>query len=871
MVLLRLGVKVFSREQLQGASSSTDRDGLGRAKPQFRDREIDSFLVVLDSPEETNLGELAHIICEKWKKRRPNAEPLEIKKLLDDENDDYDLDAELTVADVFVNQGKARQDASDQRATVRVIQKPSQYTPVRLPSVTHDWDALAEDAERQRQIKKEIIKKEMNQFPTIYEDPKDAFRFELARNRTTSSAGSMHDSLMRPRDIPVFSVERDEIPGSPPHLDKQIAQQQLQRRQRTASVFAPTPTHKRAESQELGDLHCKESKSSILKTHPLFAKSSSSQVRAPQTISEEETDPLHAPLQSDVGVEQNRPNKSEIMEIVIDESEPEYINEGLETLERAATTTRATTQVVLDDLSSGPAHAGISNPRGNVSGSTNADALQDNALRKRKLSPETLKPNKEPRRQEPKSTQAVEDTSAHSLTKAEASSSTPRRRDRAPSFSGAGRRLGLGECSPRAQPKSGLGLGITSSPSSKPSAVRAPSPSSPSRAQRTPSKLATPMKGGPTTLCKGTSADEQPERRGTVSSPHNVDLIVTKSGPAPASTQRGSSGTSKKQEAVRDTKVADQSPMIPKPGAKENTKQAVFDEFEAKAWVAEARQTLEKATKQGCDHNGIPLLKAVLNTWDALQKPNPNGRRKNEASAKREQRNKFKDLRQQVEKSGLLKSLLAASSKTKSLQPTKKVEPMRTTPAGSKSATKANGTPTPQPTQGGSVPRVQSSLTSTPARSTQAKNGSTTPTKLDLTGSSSGSDSESDSNSDSSSESEEDNSPPPSTQNVTHRPNASTPFTSKSPPLSRLPPTTVTWSHARGVPQATHSSLKELKERRQKELAEQQRARELEASKHLQSKAKPVIPGADQDSESEEESESESESESDSDSGSGSD
>lgn len=66
---------------------------------------------------------------------------LQIKKLLDDQHDSEDLDFDLTVAEVFVDNGKARADGLDQRAVVRVIQKPAERAPVRYGSILQDWEA----------------------------------------------------------------------------------------------------------------------------------------------------------------------------------------------------------------------------------------------------------------------------------------------------------------------------------------------------------------------------------------------------------------------------------------------------------------------------------------------------------------------------------------------------------------------------------------------------------------------------------------------------------------------------------------------------------------------------------------------------------
>ncbi|OAL74173.1 hypothetical protein A7D00_2204 [Trichophyton violaceum] len=130
MVLLRLTVKVVPRA-VEGEEAK-DEDGLKST----------SFLMVVHRPDQMSLGELAWRVSEQWKKLRPEAEPLMIKKLLDDNHDTDELDADLTVADVFIDYGKARADGLDQRGVLRVIQQPTSTRPVRYGSVVQDWDAI---------------------------------------------------------------------------------------------------------------------------------------------------------------------------------------------------------------------------------------------------------------------------------------------------------------------------------------------------------------------------------------------------------------------------------------------------------------------------------------------------------------------------------------------------------------------------------------------------------------------------------------------------------------------------------------------------------------------------------------------------------
>ncbi|EEP81216.1 predicted protein [Uncinocarpus reesii 1704] len=126
MVLLRLNIKILPVPLLPGDCNL----------PHTR---ATVFMIPITKPEGLSMRELACQIREKWAKLRSEAGPLHIKKLLDDNNPSVDVDMDLSVADVFVDTGKARADGLDQRGTVRVIQIPSLlYT--RLESIAQDWN-----------------------------------------------------------------------------------------------------------------------------------------------------------------------------------------------------------------------------------------------------------------------------------------------------------------------------------------------------------------------------------------------------------------------------------------------------------------------------------------------------------------------------------------------------------------------------------------------------------------------------------------------------------------------------------------------------------------------------------------------------------
>ncbi|KAE8422958.1 hypothetical protein BDV36DRAFT_174693 [Aspergillus pseudocaelatus] len=143
MVFIRLIIKVYPREQLSRPFPTPNRKSFNTTTES--ETKPASFLLALPNPEEITLGQLAGLIRSKWTKLRPNAEPLDIKKLLDDSRDTVDLDVDMTVADVWVNQARAKRDEDDQVGTVRVVQRPAAYAPVRFPSVDQDWGVGREE------------------------------------------------------------------------------------------------------------------------------------------------------------------------------------------------------------------------------------------------------------------------------------------------------------------------------------------------------------------------------------------------------------------------------------------------------------------------------------------------------------------------------------------------------------------------------------------------------------------------------------------------------------------------------------------------------------------------------------------------------
>ncbi|KAJ5282904.1 hypothetical protein N7505_000884 [Penicillium chrysogenum] len=283
MVFLRLSIKVFPREQLSSSSSSSwGRTLLGARKTTNDDSSQGSavsttlkkpgvFLLVLEHPEEVSLGGLAGMIQEHWAKLHPELEPLAIKKILDDTKEDLDLYPDLTVADVWVDYGKARTDGLDQRGSVRVIQRPTTAAPERFPSVDQDWDAAIVAYERKRAMKDKKEAMEA-QFPAIQEEDEDG-SVESPRTHSRSLSQShiqwghspasprrtnndSHASARSPvehrhRDLPLSSVEiPNPVITSPPakSMGPTIAGTPPPRRESEELGESPSPAERRASS-----------------------------------------------------------------------------------------------------------------------------------------------------------------------------------------------------------------------------------------------------------------------------------------------------------------------------------------------------------------------------------------------------------------------------------------------------------------------------------------------------------------------------------------------------------------------------------------------------------------------------------------------
>ncbi|ODM15383.1 hypothetical protein SI65_09324 [Aspergillus cristatus] len=495
MVFLRLTVKIYPPEQIQSSSSfsfrsilSSDNDA-GRNSSGAPAGKPASFLLVLENPEDVTLGGLAKMIQAKWTKLRPNAEPLQIKKMLDDNHDTDDLDVDMTAADVFVDRGLGQIDGRDQRGCLRVIQRPTPYSPARFPSVTLDWDAAAEDYERRIQAKREAAAKSVHKFPTITEEDSQAGSVSGSQNgdrqHTPGNVTPAHqtDELERRRDMPVLSVEKEhEIPGSPARWDEQLQIQEQDSQDNNEKTIAATPQHRRFESQELGGSptptrpSAPSSEKTAATSQPRAATRGRAANRTINRIASESKSPhpakgLHLTEQTPSLRHKTRSltrrRISQFINPVEDDEEGEangqdngrQEGEGGEKDEgdNEEGNFDYDGDVAMDDDGIAP-DAFTATEEAPEQDLANGDAPATR-LGKRKKSQEELQSNKEPRLD--RAGTLTQETSEYRSS----SPSAMRKRERAPSFSGPGRRPSITE--QHSPPRPGLGLGITKSPPRK--------------------------------------------------------------------------------------------------------------------------------------------------------------------------------------------------------------------------------------------------------------------------------------------------------------------------------------------------------------------------------------------------------------------
>ncbi|KAL3496521.1 hypothetical protein BJX62DRAFT_193441 [Aspergillus germanicus] len=668
MVFLRLTVKVYPRDQAPPSNTFSfrsilgDRDDSSRNGSSTAGGKPASFLIVLEHPEDVTLGGLAGMIKSKWEKLRPIADPLEIKKLVDDEHESDDLDADMTVADVFVDNGKARADGLDQRRVVRVIQKAAygDNSPVRFPSVTQDWDEAAEKYALQRKLKKE---KQEAELETIAEESR------LGSASDYDSWSDYTPNRKHRKDIPVSSVEKEvEIPLSPTQRvressmfdaagashsrdisssNRRLASQELG--DSPPSSRAPTPKRKTSSRRE--STHSQNSANLSGTGATPVADSPTLQLAhesASHSVSPQKQPPPKESPVSYISLDEAADRESGSVSSPVSEKgdhisakpgseEDEQDKDGDVTMAEE-TVPKQPEQLPSPDKR--PANPPSVPAEPSISGSQS---------RKRKNSAEQLSPNKERR--------LDRTTPPPAKRNSQVSPGTPKFSPGRSSFSGVARRLSFTK--PSDSPNRGLGLGITRSPEKKPQGLvdlsqdstksndtipdSTPIPSSSALGRRgslaknvgsTPMNLHTPAdkaKNLHSALRKDTPVERNSVRR-SVSFVDGDDLSITGSQPAPTSVPKKTAatptgtrkGTPSSQSTSSETRRISGGTMVFPPGF---TKEQI-DKWEREAaekWAsldrerAEFEEKIKDAEERQLNAGYIQRVKSAYETWKTIQ------------------------------------------------------------------------------------------------------------------------------------------------------------------------------------------------------------------------------------------------------------
>ncbi|RDW70692.1 uncharacterized protein DSM5745_08203 [Aspergillus mulundensis] len=668
MVFLRLTVKVFPPDQAQPSNSFSFRSLLGDRERDDASRTSSgstagkpaSFLIVLETPEDVTLGGLAGMIREKWRKLRPGVAPLAIKKLLDDDHEADDLDTDMTVADVFVDKGKARSDGHDQRRTVRVIQKPigGRESPVRYPSVAQDWDAAAEHYEIQRQKKqRQEAERAVNKLGAITEE--SGRGFESASPVDANGWADYTPNRTHRRDIPVSSVEKDlEIPVSPSQRSQPVPKSPTpQTTQDLGAEDSSAPQGHRVGSEELGDSPRSSRattprKKSTPRRDSIHSQGSANRSGAGGSITadspalqlaREHTNSVSP--QKRPAPEVTNPDPTVLDEETENPSESESDDEGNkdeeardkdgDTAMREPTPKRKSESPVATKKPA-EVHAADLGAAGGVQS------------RKRKNSTDELPPSKEPRLRGTTPPPTVNGKRRNS----EVSPGTPRfspsgrRLGGTTSFTGVARRLSFADRTSET-PVQGLGLGITGSPTRKPPAAVDLSQDSTKSAETIPQSTPKPISAltarrgslskdvsTPTTL--QTPADKVKNlhsalrkdvltnsARRSVSFAEDDDALVSNSQPVPTSTPMGATNpptiTPASQTPSSEKRRSSGSMVFP-PGYSMELIAQYEREAEAKLELqkkerAEFEEKIKAAEKDNSNPEYLNILKLTFKTW----------------------------------------------------------------------------------------------------------------------------------------------------------------------------------------------------------------------------------------------------------------
>lgn len=593
--------------------------------------------------------------------KNQTSRPLAIKKLLDDDHESDDLDTDMTVADVFVDKGKACSDGLDQRRAVRVIQKPTggEDSPLRFPSVSQDWDAAAEHYEVQRQKKlKQEAESAVNKLGPIAE--------EAGRGLGSESPSANNDwaeytpRRTHRRDMPVSSVEKEvEIPGSPSQPTQEASQG-------VNGEGNAAPQDDRLESEELGDSP-RSSRAVTPKEATPRPQSSHSQASGkrsrtgdPMTdspalqLAREHTHSVSP--QKKAAPEATKPgskalNGESSSEDESESEESEKSEEGEDEKEKEQQDTDGDVAMGDETLHDKRIESAATKEPKSTTETHVAEPSDETRSRKRKNSADQKSPNKEPRlgRATPPPIANGERRNSAASPETPRFSPSGKRMGGTASFSGVARRLSFSERGSES-PSKGLGLGITKSPPKKPPVTAdlpqddqsqevipqspaapkssAPTRESPTQTTSTPKDLHTPADHAnlPHSSVRKEASEKNSARR-SVSFADGEDSHISRSQPAPTSTPNAVKPGNDKVAAqtASSERRRSGSKMVYPPGVSMERIAQLSRQVEEEAErqnkeKGEFENKIKSAETDNADPNYVNKLKAAFQNWESIAK-----------------------------------------------------------------------------------------------------------------------------------------------------------------------------------------------------------------------------------------------------------
>lgn len=646
----------------------------------------------------------------------------------------------MTVADVFVDNGKARADGHDQRRAVRVIQKPAngEVSPVRFPSVAQDWDAAAEHYEIQRQKKQQQeAGLAVNKLGAIAEEPRGG-------HDSTSPVDIGDWSNYTPnrthrRDIPVSSVEKDdEIPVSPSQPPRQSSTREFSRELNGEDSSAPQGH--RMGSQELGDSPRSSRAATPKKPTPTRRDSAHSLDSTTRSGSGDARD-FDSPAlqlrrehtysvspQKKPAPEVAKPNTISLDEVSQSEDDSGSSDENSDNSDKNKEIQDKDGDVAMGEESihnkQKQSPAAAKQRATAVEIPVPSSAAADSQSRKRKNSVEHTSPNKEPRldRTTPPAAVTGDKRLSNLSPGTPRFSPSGRRLGGTESFSGVARRLSFSE-RPSEPPSHGLGLGITRSPPKKPSVLVDLSQNSTQSGRDVPqstpiltSSAPTARRGSATqnistpanvqnsadklknlhsALRKDASVDRNSARR-SVSFAGDDEVHITASQPAPTSTPMDTAKPSETGPASEKRRASGS--MVFPPGVSMERIAQLEREAEEKIERrknerAEFEEKIKAVEKDKTKSEYAKKLKMAYKTWQSILANEKNGR-KNRAESAARLENELKKQRAEIKNMEDSMGKPSSQDKAKKPQNQKSVKSQADTKKDNPALPKPSSTPT---------------------------------------------------------------------------------------------------------------------------------------------------------------------------------